>query len=206
MLKIDDDRWGRACAEHALPLGWESMEYDEFLSARRRRMAEVIRVAFRQLGGEADAAPLTPPWFLAGAEAVWEKIGQAERAMRQLVRDVYAARFGDVAAAKIEAAIPERERGQLARNLARRPAGTEPLSVVDYLYLGQLPALLFADAVQQDVRSRLTSNDPKRRITDAVSQIAPVRNEIAHVREVSSDRLLRAAVACSDLLDVLKPS
>jgi hypothetical protein len=51
-LGIDDDRWGRLCAEHALPLAWESMEYEEFLRERRRRMADIIRVAFRQLGGE----------------------------------------------------------------------------------------------------------------------------------------------------------
>ena len=31
-LNIDDDRWGRLCAEHALPLRWESMEYDETVS------------------------------------------------------------------------------------------------------------------------------------------------------------------------------
>ncbi len=36
----------------ALPLGWESMDYTEFLRERRRRMADIIRVAFRQLGGE----------------------------------------------------------------------------------------------------------------------------------------------------------
>jgi hypothetical protein len=35
-LAIDDDRWGRLCAEHALPLSWESMEYEEFLRERRR--------------------------------------------------------------------------------------------------------------------------------------------------------------------------
>jgi hypothetical protein len=46
-LAIDDDRWGRMCAEHALPLGWESMGYEEFLRERRRRMADIIRVAFR---------------------------------------------------------------------------------------------------------------------------------------------------------------
>ena len=67
-LNIDDHRWGRLCAEHALPLGWESMEYEEFLRERRRRMADIIRVAFRQLGGEPDAPPVTPPWFLPGAE------------------------------------------------------------------------------------------------------------------------------------------
>jgi hypothetical protein len=60
-LGIDDDQWGRLCAEHALPLGWESMEYDEFLRQRRRRMADIIRVAYRQLGGERDSPHLHRP-------------------------------------------------------------------------------------------------------------------------------------------------
>jgi len=38
----------------------------------------------------------------------------------------------------------------------------------------------------------------------AVNQIAPVRNEIAHVREVGRDRLLRASVACADVLEILR--
>jgi uncharacterized protein (DUF433 family) len=204
-LNIDDHRWGRLCAEHALPLNWESMEYEEFLRERRRRMADIIRVAFRQLGGEQDAPPVTPPWFLPGAEAVWQRIAETERALRAAVREVYVARFGDSAAARIEAAVPEGERQTLGRNLARRPAGAEPLSVVDYLYLGQLTPILFAPDVQQEARSRFSgAQDPKQRLQAAVSQIAPVRNEIAHVREIDPDRLLRASVACADVLDTLK--
>ena len=204
-LNIDDDRWGRMCAEHALPLGWESMEYEEFLRDRRRRMADIIRVAFRQLGGESDAPPVTPPWFLPGAEAVWQRIAETERGLRGVVREVYAARFGDSAASRIEGAVPESERQTLTRNLARRPAGADPLSIVDYLYLGQLPNILFAPDVQQEARTRFTgAQDPKQRLLAAVSQIAPVRNEIAHVREIDRDRLLRASVACADVLEMLK--
>ena len=204
-LAIDDDRWGRLCAEHALPLGWESMEYTEFLRERRRRMADIIRVAFRQLGGEPDAPPLTPPWFLPGAEAVWQRIVETERALRGVVREVYAARFGEAAAQRIEEALPERERETLARALRARPAGSEPLSIVDYLYLGQLPPLLFAMDVWQDARHRFGgAPDAKQRLQSAVGQIAPVRNEIAHVREVDRDRLLRASVACTDVLEMLK--
>jgi hypothetical protein len=132
-LAIDDDRWGRLCAEHALPLGWESMEYEEFLRERRRRMADIIRVAFRQLGGEVEAPPLTPPWFLPGAESVWQRIVETERALRAIVREVYAARFGDAAARRIEEALPEHERESLTRALRARPAGAEALSIVDYL-------------------------------------------------------------------------
>jgi hypothetical protein len=100
-LAIHDDKWGRMCAEHALPLGWETMEYAEFLRQRRRRMADIIRVAFRQLGGEPDAPPLTPPWFLPGSEAVWQRIAETERALRNLVREVYAKRFSETAARRI---------------------------------------------------------------------------------------------------------
>jgi hypothetical protein len=204
-LNIDGDRWGRMCAEHALPLAWESMEYEDFLPKRRRRMADIIRVAFRQLGGESDAPPVTPPWFLPGAEAVWQKIAETERALRGVLREVYLERFGNSAASRIEAAVPEGDRQALARNLARRPAGADPLSIVDYLYLGQLPTILFAPDVQQEARARFAgAQDPKQRLLTAINQIAPVRNEIAHVREIDRDRLLRASVACTDVLEMLK--
>lgn len=206
-LAMDDDRWGRLCAEHALPPAWESMEYQEFLRERRRRMADIIRVAFRQLGGAADAPPLAPPWFLPGADTVWQRIVETERALRGVVRQVYAERFGGAAARKIEQALPERERESLARALRTRPAGSEPLSIVDYLYIGQLPPLLFAADVWQGARGRFGgAQDAKQRLQAAVSQIASVRNEIAHVREIERDRLLRASVACADVLEMLQGS
>ena len=204
-LAIDDDRWGRLCAEHALPPGWESMDYEEFLRERRRRMADIIRVAFRQLGGEADAPPVTPPWFLPGAETVWQRIVETERTLRSVVREVYAARFGEAAARRIEEALSGSEHESLGRALRARPSGAEPLSIVDYLYLGQLPSLLFTADVQQEARGRFSgAQNAKQRLLAAVSQIAPVRNEIAHVREVEPDRLLRASVACADVLEMLQ--
>jgi len=187
------------CAEHALPLRWETMDYDAFLAARRPRMAEVIRIAYRKLGGEMDAPPLMPPWFLPGAETVWRQIGETERALRSLVRDVYTARFGQHAGKKIEDALSEQERLVLARALRSRPAGADPLSVVDYLYFAQLPELLFKEDAWQTTRPRLKGDDPKAKLREAVSHIGPVRNEIAHVREVLPERLQRANVACLDV-------
>jgi hypothetical protein len=204
-LDIDDARWGRLCAEHALPAGWESMDYDMFLAERRRRMAEIIRVAYRKLGGEADAEPLTPPWFLPGAEAVWAEIVETERALRTLVREAYAARFGEGAALKIEETVPQPERESLKRALRARPAGAEPLTIVDYLYLAQLPPLLFAADVWQSARERFgDGKDTKAKLQAAIAKITPVRNEIAHVREVDRDRLLRATVACREILEMLR--
>jgi hypothetical protein len=130
---------------------------------------------------------------------------ETERALRGLVREVYLARFGDAAAKRIEDALPERERETLARALRARPEASQPLSIVDYLYLAQLPPLLFADDVWQNARTRLgNGRDVKEQIQSAVGRIAPVRNEIAHVREVDRDRLLRATVGCTDILEILK--
>jgi hypothetical protein len=204
-LHIDDNKWGRMCAEHALPINWESMAYDDFLVARRGRMADMIRAAFRKLGGEADGPSLTPPWFLPGAEEVWRNIAETERALRGVVRDVYVARFPNAAATKIEEALPELERAGLTRALRARPAGADPLSVVDYLYLGQLSALLFPNDIWQAARMRLGgAQDGKKQLQDALKDISPVRNEIAHVREVERDRLLRANLACKDVLAMIR--
>ena len=204
-LGLDDDRWGRMCAEHALPPGWENLPYDTFLDQRRERMAHVIRAAFRKLGGEADAAPIAPPWFLPGAELVWARIVETERAMRAVVRDIYGRRYGASAAAKIEAALPPPEREALARALRSRPDGSDPLSVVDYLYLKQLSTLLFANDVWGDAKARLgNAGDTKQRLSSAIDSIAPVRNEIAHVREVSAEKLMKASVACNDVLAMVR--
>lgn len=72
------------------------------------------------------------------------------------------------------------------------------------MYLGQLPPLLFANEVWQYVKPKLIdAADAKQRLQVAIAHIAPVRNEIAHVREVAQDRLLKATVACADVLTLL---
>jgi hypothetical protein len=73
-----------------------------------------------------------------------------------------------------------------------------------HLAVGQLPALLFRDEVWQDARLRVGGKaDAKRRLQEAIEKIVRVRNEIAHVREVSSERLQRANLACTDVLAML---
>jgi hypothetical protein len=206
-LSIDDARWSRMCAEHALPPGWEKMDYDVFLRERRSRMADITRAAFRKLGGEEDTAPLTPPWFLPGAETVWSRIGEVELALRGLVREVYSGKFGDAAVQHIQDALPERERETLIRSLRSRPQGSDSLSIVDYLYLGQLPGLVFSADVWTEAKRRIGDKpEAKRLLQEAISDISPVRNEIAHVREVDRDRLLRATVACADVMKLLRAS
>jgi hypothetical protein len=203
-LEIDDDR-GVASAQ-STPFLWGGKRWSmRSFSENGGEEWRTIGVAYRQLGGEQNSPPLTPPWFLAGAEAVWGRITETERALRAVVRDVYAGRFGDGAGLRIQQALPERDQEVLVRALRTRPPGSDPLNVVDYLYLGQLPSLLFASDAWQDARLRFGGGvDAKQKLQSAVALIAPVRNEIAHVREVERDRLLRASVACSDVLGMLQ--
>ncbi|MXX81445.1 MAG: DUF262 domain-containing protein [Chloroflexi bacterium] len=59
---------------HALPTGWQSMAYQDFLRERRQRMAELIRRGFGQIGlqhvsGSASPASLDLVALIAGGES-----------------------------------------------------------------------------------------------------------------------------------------
>jgi hypothetical protein len=57
---FDAERLQRQMQWHALPDGWELMEYSTFLALRRTMIADVIRSAFRRLQAQ-DYAPSYPP-------------------------------------------------------------------------------------------------------------------------------------------------
>jgi hypothetical protein len=46
---------------HALPDGWDAMDYDEFLKQRRDLMAQVIRKGFETIGAAPEAKPVEGP-------------------------------------------------------------------------------------------------------------------------------------------------
>jgi hypothetical protein len=41
--------WNKMLSDHALPKGWESMDYPQFLEERRKLMAEIIKRGFDSL-------------------------------------------------------------------------------------------------------------------------------------------------------------
>ena len=47
--RLSDPNWAMMQDLHALPDNWERMEYQEFLQARRVRMADIIRRGFESL-------------------------------------------------------------------------------------------------------------------------------------------------------------
>lgn len=201
-LGIDDAVWAKQCAEHALPVGWEKLEYGAFLGDRRRRMAELIRVAYGKLGGESGSDGTPPPWFFPDAQVVWVRIAETELALRQVVREIFVELFEDQAAAQIEATMQGSDAASVQRALRSRPVNAGPLSIVDYLYLGQLSQLLFSKQAWPKAQQRLGGAE-KRKLAEAIEQITPVRNAIAHVREVERPKLQKASVACDDVLAML---
>ena len=47
--RFSEADWQAMHEMHALPPGWETMEYSEFLDERRKRMAAIIRRGFESL-------------------------------------------------------------------------------------------------------------------------------------------------------------
>ena len=47
--KLGEERYELSCRQNALPIGFEDMEYQEFLKRRRVLMAETVRAAFEKL-------------------------------------------------------------------------------------------------------------------------------------------------------------
>jgi hypothetical protein len=54
---VPDGQRDKARFVHALPEGWEQLEYDEFLDRRRKQIAKVIRTAFDKLRTGTAAVP-----------------------------------------------------------------------------------------------------------------------------------------------------
>lgn len=46
---LGEEEYERNCREHALPLGFENMDYEEFLDERRKLMAQLVKIAFGRL-------------------------------------------------------------------------------------------------------------------------------------------------------------
>ena len=50
--KLGEEAFAKSCEDNALPVGFEKMEYHEFLAARRPLMAKIIRKAYDRLCGK----------------------------------------------------------------------------------------------------------------------------------------------------------
>jgi hypothetical protein len=58
--RFGDAAWAQMCELHALPDGWETLPYEEFLRQRRVLMAAIIRRGYEALAPELVAAAVAP--------------------------------------------------------------------------------------------------------------------------------------------------
>lgn len=73
--RLPAERLKRQMYLHALPIGWEQLDYDTFLDRRRKKIAEVVRDGFASLSGNDVASgpgvhDRTIPELVAGGESI----------------------------------------------------------------------------------------------------------------------------------------
>jgi hypothetical protein len=47
--KMGDEQYRRSCKQHALPIGFENLDYFDFLQKRRVLMAQIVKEAYERL-------------------------------------------------------------------------------------------------------------------------------------------------------------
>ncbi len=65
---IPDERLRRQRYLHALPIGWEQLDYPTFLEKRRSLMAQVVRDGFTSISGESQPKEITTSELIASGE------------------------------------------------------------------------------------------------------------------------------------------
>jgi hypothetical protein len=202
--RFSDDAWTRMIRLHALPEGWESLDYDEFLRQRRGLMAGVIHRAFEKLSDiEAEEQAPDPT---AEERTAWERIKDVELSLRRLVSDRYRTRWTERANAQIRKSLGEdawktieKNKAKHADQYARAPAD-DPTGVLQFAYLGQLAQLMIANEAWEMFKPMFRD---KRELEDLVRKITPVRNDTAHFRAVPLQHLRSCQVACEELKTLL---
>jgi hypothetical protein len=139
-------------------------------------------------------------------ENVWALVRETELAGRRIVGDRYTNRWGAGAEGKMEDALGREAWERIIKNRGdhKYRAGREPLeerAILDFTYLGQLGQLMLWGPAWDMFRHLFGD---KRDLEDLLKGIAPVRNDMAHFRNVPDKELARCRVASDDLLAVLE--
>ncbi len=202
---FDSARWEKMSNLHALPEGWEQMDYETFLEARRTLIAGVIRRGYDSLGDDDSAA--TGVRFIADGskeeQAVWVLIERLEKRLRKLVVVGYTQRWGAKAESMMREYLGESATRVIDENRkkavkAYRLAGeTDSMNeFLDFSYLGQLGQLMMTNEGWTLFREPFKE---KRLLQEEMTKITRVRNDAAHFRSVPKLELMRCQIAVADL-------
>ena len=126
---------------HALPDGWESMDYDEFLHKRRRAMAQVAHEAFRRLSDPhytpmpGPATPAAPGQDTVKATSLSELVASGVLKTGDLLIPADPERDDTIAEITVDALIALNERVYDSPRRAARADGDERSDGWDYWVL-----------------------------------------------------------------------
>ena len=196
-------QWEHMHHLHALPPGWESMEYEHFLEQRRKMMAQLIRQAFLALSPSEDESGVTLADASPEERHVWPLVQTVEQRLRTIVRTKYDAEWGARADGQIAATLGKDALATIEKNRAKHLAAygsaIDPTTadLLDYCYLGQLGQLMTANPAWKLFQAAFRD---KRELEDLLKCVIPVRNDLAHFRRVPAKELDRCRVAADDLL------
>lgn len=206
--QFSDAAWERMSKAHALPEGWEGLEFPVFLARRRKLMSEVIRRGFEALSGQ-QVHPDLHTTLSTGTDVeqdVWRRIQELELSLRRLIRRKYEEKWGGSADSRIRAALGEqswstveRSRGKHAKQY-RATAPEAEADTLDFCYLGQLGQLMVSNEAWELFRSPFRD---RRELEDKIADIVPVRNDGAHFRSTPDRELGRCRLAVGDLLSLI---
>lgn len=199
-------QWERMSYLHALPPGWESMEYEHFLAQRRKLMAQLIKQAFLALSPTDDEGGITLADASPEERAVWPLIEMVEQRLRRLIRAKYNAQWGTKADSQFASVLGGEAVATIEKNRAKHLAvyhgaiDAASADLLDYCYLGQLGQLMTTNAAWAMFQDAFRD---KRQLDDLLKCLVPVRNDLAHFRRVPAKELDRCRVAADDLLEAL---
>jgi len=206
---FDSASWEKMSNLHALPDGWERMDYETFLEARRTLIAGVIRRGYESLADDNSAA--TGVRFVADGskeeQAIWVLIERLEKRLRKLVLVGYTQRWGGKAESMMREYLGESSTRVIDENRkkagkAYRLAGdTDSMNeFLDFSYLGQLGQLMMTNEGWTLFREPFKE---KRLLQEEMTKITRVRNDAAHFRSVPKLELMRCQIAVADLEKLL---
>jgi hypothetical protein len=202
--RFSDEAWVRMTRLHALPEGWESLAYEDFLRKRRLLMAALIRRGYEKLTdvqSDDEAADATDD-----ERTTWENIRDVELSLRRIVGTGYYSRWNQRSETQMRKCLGESAWTTIEKNRAKRPdrPPQDPfaaaMDVLQFTYIGQLLQLMVANEAWEMFKPMFRD---RRELEDIIGKIAPVRNDTAHFRTVSVQQLRSCQVACEDLTRLL---
>jgi hypothetical protein len=138
---------------------------------------------------------------------IFKMIKNSELSLRRIVQMKYEGRWHNEWQERILKSLSNDEKAKFEwtkQNVNKQyPLSPRPetLGLLDYFYLGQLLNFMLLN-IAWDMFTHMFRD--KRALEDIRKAIAPVRNDIAHFRNVPPKELERCRIACDDLLVILE--